>query len=100
MWDKIMDMLDMARAERLTAKNATLKLPVASLKKVDGEGTIKTLTYTLPHNAFMWNPGDTVAVWPRNSTEDVLKVLNALNATGDELIELSEEWRSVIFCVQ
>ena len=88
-----MDMLDDARIERLAAKNATLKLPVATLNTIEGEGSIKSLVYELPHEAFIWKPGDTVSVWPTNSTESVLNVLNALGATGDELVELSEEWR-------
>ena len=88
-----MDMLDRAREERLTAKNATLKLPVAALTSVEGEGDLKTLIYKLPHDGFQWTPGDTVSAWPCNSNEKVSSVLNALAATGDELVELSEEWR-------
>lgn len=88
-----MDMLDRSREERLTAKNSTLKLTVARLNKVEGEGDLKTLTYDLPHAAFQWQPGDTVEAWPMNATDAVLSVLNSLGATGDEMVELSEEWR-------
>ena len=88
-----MDMLDVSRKERLMAKNATLKLPQASLKSVEGDGDTKTLVYKLPHDAFVWQPGDTVSVWPSNSTDMTLRVLTSLGATGDELVELSEEWR-------
>ena len=93
MWDKIMDMLDRSREERLAAKNSTLKLPLASLQKAEGEGNIKSLVYELPHDAFDWKPGDTVSVWPSNSDEIVSNTLECFNASGDEMIPLSEEWR-------
>ena len=93
MWDKVMDMLDASREERLSAKNATLKLPLATLKNAVGEGSTQTLTYSLPHDAFDWAPGDTVAIWPSNSDEVVDRVLKLMNATGDELVDLDERWR-------
>ena len=93
MWDRVMDMLDVAREERLTAKNATLKLPVARLNSFEGRGDIVSLSYKLPHDAFLWQPGDTVSVWPANCTESITSILLALGATGDEMVELSEEWR-------
>lgn len=92
-WDRIMDMLDKSREERLSAKSNTLKLSVATLRSSQGEGSMQTLIYELPHDGFNWSPGDKVSVWPQNSSSDVARVLEAMCATGDELVPLDETWR-------
>ena len=88
-----MDMLDRSREERMAGKNATLKLPFASLTRIEGEGGTKTLTYRMPHDAFDWRPGDVLSTWPSNPDSMVERVLEAMGANGDELVVLTEEWR-------
>mmetsp|Transcript_36871 Transcript_36871/g.89559 ORF Transcript_36871/g.89559 Transcript_36871/m.89559 type:complete len:651 (-) Transcript_36871:26-1978(-) len=94
MWDKIMDMLDAAREERLRAQNSIARLPLGEPIRAEGKGTMITVEYKLPHESFSWKPGDTVGISPTNSKKNVDLLLNAIKATGDEVIALPiTAWR-------
>ena len=94
MWDKIMDMLDNSREERLRAHSATFRLPVAKPLQMIGKGNTVSLTLSLPHDCFSWKPGDTVALYPSNSDLMVNNLLDAMHATGEEILRVPpSDWR-------
>lgn len=95
-WDRMADELDESRRERYgnfpaTSHMVTVKR-VESLRD-DEQFGVKRIVFDVAGTGIRYQAGDRCAILPENNEDLVEKTLNALHATGDEIINLNEAWR-------
>jgi sulfite reductase (NADPH) flavoprotein alpha-component len=65
---------------------------VETIADHDGQ-VVRQVVFDIAGTGIRYQPGDRCGVLPENSDELVDKTLDALNATGDEIIHLNGAWR-------
>lgn len=98
-WEKIDQELNLARLERYAnlPEHRYLATPQTSqvLHRQDEEW-VKQITFDVTGTGLHYQPGDRCGILPENSQALVAKTLQALQATGQELIRLTPAWQAMV----
>ncbi|WP_067168866.1 FHA domain-containing protein [Microtetraspora niveoalba] len=100
-WDKVDDQLAIARDERRPPVGPPVVFGTARRGRVvSGESGAWTchLELDVTGQGVHHLPGDRVGVLAENDDELVRRTVAALQATGDELVRLTPEWRAAVAC--
>jgi len=99
MWDKMDGELERARAERYARYPQVthfVNVKDVSDVRVENEKWVKQITFDVQGLGLSCQPGDRCAILPENDPVLVQKTLDALNALGDEPIQLNTVWREAV----
>ncbi|MEP7290826.1 MAG: cytochrome b5 domain-containing protein [Chloroflexota bacterium] len=94
-WDRMATELDEARLERYGMHPQTTHL--VAVKRVEavseGDPPVRRIVFDIANTGIRYQAGDRCGILPKNSPELVERTLQALRASGDEIIHLNESWR-------
>jgi sulfite reductase alpha subunit-like flavoprotein len=96
-WDQIDNELEAARGERERLQPVTCREAIVQRSGAEGTtepGAVRHLTLDVSRVAVRYSAGDRCAILPENSQQLVDRTLQALGATGHELIRLTDEWKA------
>jgi len=96
-WTKIDRELELTRDERYNVlahhSYSARLLQGATYTDPQTQNKINFIQLDLTNTGLRYRPGDRIGIFPENSPELVEKTLRALQATGDEEVELNRAWR-------
>lgn len=94
-WDQVDMELEYSRLER--QENFPARCHYGRIKSVGqthhaGQESVKHVVLDVKGSGIHYRPGDRCGILPENSEQLIVKTLEALEATGEETIQLTEEW--------
>ncbi|HEX2911540.1 MAG TPA: cytochrome b5 domain-containing protein [Chloroflexia bacterium] len=99
-WTKIDRELELTRDERYNVlahhSYSAQVIFGASFTDPQTKNKINFIQLDLTNTGLRYRPGDRVGIFPENKPELVEKTLRALQANGDEKVELSRAWRTAL----
>ncbi|MTI31167.1 cytochrome b5 domain-containing protein [Xanthovirga aplysinae] len=95
-WEEVDDQLEITRKERYV--NKKLRCPYSTIMdKVDiGNGKTKHIKLNVAKKGIDYRPGDRIAILPKNKREVVNNLLRRMSLTGEEPVELTNEWKNYL----
>ncbi len=95
-WDRMASELDEARLERYGTRPPTTTM--VAVKRVEpistGDQPVSRIVFDIANTGIRYQAGDRCGILPKNSPELIERTLQALRASGDEMIQLNDRWRS------
>lgn len=90
-WVMVNNQLNQSRKERhhLVSVEDNHIVAVKSKKLADD---VSEIYFDISQSGQHYSPGDYAVLWVENQAEKIAVTINALNARGDELIELNTQW--------
>ena len=98
-WEELDDMLEETRHERFVGKtpySLRVNRKGVSSAVANTSTPIHQVRLDIAGQGLQFVTGDRLGIFPQNSPELVQKTLQALQATGDELIRLTSHWRDAL----
>lgn len=98
-WDEVDDELADSKRERgtdLVEAWHPIEVKEVAVTHVDGSEWVKHVILDVSDTGIRYLPGDRCFVLPENRPELVQRTLDALRASGDEMITLNRAWREAV----
>ena len=95
-WDRMATELEEARLERYgTIPQSTSHVMVKRVEPVShpDREVVRRIVFDIANTGIRYQPGDRCGILPENSPALVEKTLEALRASGNEIIQLNAAWR-------
>ncbi len=97
MWNVIDQELETTRMERAVAwPEISHQAQIKQVVALGSAQQARKVVLNIRNTGVTYRPGDLCAILPEQSDELIAKTLQALHATGDEVVQLNASWRAAV----